>query len=185
MEKALHPIEIVVAVANKRVIGNGQTLPWGYIPEDMEHFKNITMGSYVVMGCRTLESICKNSSQKRLQGGILPGRTIFVLSRCPEKAHSRFPGCIAISDINAILKLRETRRVCIAGGQEVYEQFIVLPEIRVVHLTRIFADFPGDVFFPELHINEWQLRKNHMVPGDIKKGVPSIAFQTFIRNPRN
>ena len=63
----------IVAMANNRVIGKGNKLPW-HFSSDMKHFKQRTMGSTVIMGRKTYESI----------GKPLPGRENFVLSRKPD-----------------------------------------------------------------------------------------------------
>ena len=64
------PLEMIVARAANGVIGNAGTIPW-HIPEDLRHFKTVTMGAAVIMGRKTRESIGRN----------LPGRTNIVISR--------------------------------------------------------------------------------------------------------
>ncbi|MCD8475920.1 MAG: dihydrofolate reductase, partial [Shewanella fodinae] len=56
-------IALIAAMANNRVIGKDNQMPW-HLPEDLRHFKQVTMGKPVVMGRRTYESI----------GKPLPGR---------------------------------------------------------------------------------------------------------------
>jgi dihydrofolate reductase len=70
----------VVATARKRVIGKDNKLPW-HFSEDLKHFKKLTLGSTVIMGRKTFESI----------GRPLPGRMNFVLSRqhCHSEAEGR------------------------------------------------------------------------------------------------
>ena len=63
-------VAIIVAVAENGVIGRGNDLPWR-LPEDMKHFKRVTMGKPVIMGRKTWESI----------GRPLPGREMVVISR--------------------------------------------------------------------------------------------------------
>lgn len=178
--EGLWPIELVAAMANRRVIGNKEDLPWSNLPEDMEHFKKITTGAFVVMGRNTLEAISKKQGGRR--ENLLPGRTIFVLTRNPEKVERCFPGCHALPDIEAALRLRGSHRICVVGGQKVFEQFLPLPEIRVIHMTRIYADYQGDAFFPELPIGEWSVRKTVLYSADKDKGKPALSFQTLIRN---
>src|ERR1700761_4251232 len=64
-------ISLVVAMAHNNVIGRDNGLPWGRLPEDLKHFKAVTMGKPVLMGRKTYDSI----------GKPLPGRTNFVLTR--------------------------------------------------------------------------------------------------------
>ena len=63
-------IALVVAMADNGVIGRGGTLPW-HLPDDLKHFKTVTLGKPVLMGRRTFESI----------GKPLPGRRNLVLTR--------------------------------------------------------------------------------------------------------
>ena len=67
-------ISIVVAYSNNRVIGKDNKMPWD-IKEDLEFFKNLTMGNIIIMGRRTYESI----------GRALPGSINIVISRKIEQ----------------------------------------------------------------------------------------------------
>lgn len=178
--EGLWPIELVAAMANERVIGNKDDLPWGNLPEDMEHFKRVTAGAFVVMGRKTLEAISKKQGGRR--ENLLPGRMIFVLTRNPDNVERCFPGCRALPDIEAVFRLRGSHRICVVGGQKVFEQFLPRPEIRVIHMTRIYGDYHGDAFFPELPVGEWEVRKSDFIPGNKEKRKPSLSFQTLIRN---
>ena len=64
------PVTIVVARAQNGVIGRDGKLPW-HIPADLRRFKALTMGSVMVMGRKTFESL----------PGLLPGRRHIVLTR--------------------------------------------------------------------------------------------------------
>lgn len=72
-------ISLVAAVARNGVIGNKGALPWGHFPEDLAHFKRLTMGAAVVMGWRTWESLPEAVRP-------LPGRRNVVLTR--TEAHA-------------------------------------------------------------------------------------------------
>ncbi len=63
-------IAMIAAMANNRVIGKDNKMPW-HLPEDLRHFKALTLGKPVVMGRKTYESI----------GRPLPGRHNIVISR--------------------------------------------------------------------------------------------------------
>lgn len=54
-------------------IGNGVTMPW-HVPEDLAHFKEVTLGAPVVMGRKTWQSL--NPTFRPL-----PGRDNYILSR--------------------------------------------------------------------------------------------------------
>src|SRR6185436_19370196 len=66
------PVYLVAAVAENGVIGANGKLPW-HLPEDLRHFKQVTMGHPVIMGRKTWESV----------GKPLPNRTNIVISRRP------------------------------------------------------------------------------------------------------
>ncbi len=134
-------ISIIAAMAKNRVIGIGNSLPWD-IPEDMAHFKKMTMGKTIIMGQKTFESI----------GGALPGRKNIVLTR-DKNFHAE--GCFLAGSIEESLNLaKNDDEVMIIGGASIYQQF--LPLAQKMYLTLINHDFPGDVFFPEFSYNEWK-----------------------------
>jgi len=170
-------IKMIVAVGNKGVMGNGNDLPW-HIPEDLKYFKEKTLGSSVVVGFKTLKSISRKLGRS---DNLLPGRVIYVLTHNPDKVAICFPGCIALPDIESVLKLRDNRQVIIAGGKEVYEQFLRLPETRVIYMTRIYQDFPGDIVFPSLPNGEWETEEYHFHHANDDNSTPAMAFQTLIR----
>src|SRR4029077_14490550 len=62
--KRVSTVSLVVAVADHGVIGRNGALPWR-IPDDMRHFRRLTLGKPCVMGRRTWESLPKKP---------LPGR---------------------------------------------------------------------------------------------------------------
>ena len=72
MSEASPKIYLVVAVASNGVIGRDGQLPWR-LPEDLKHFKRLTLGHPVIMGRRTWESL----------KGPLPGRDNIVVTRQP------------------------------------------------------------------------------------------------------
>src|SRR5207248_3125291 len=104
------PITIVVARAQNRVIGRGGTLPWR-IPADLKRFKALTMGSAMVMGRKTFESL----------PGLLPGRRHIVLTR----AHGwNAEGAEVAHSVDEALQLARGERVSVIGGAEVFAQFL-------------------------------------------------------------
>src|SRR5688572_11041582 len=67
-------VSMIVAQANKRVIGKSNALPW-YLPADLKRFKELTTGHSVIMGRKTYESILAHL------GKPLPNRTNIVITR--------------------------------------------------------------------------------------------------------
>lgn len=144
-------LSIVVAVAQNGVIGHGNALPW-HLPDDLRRFKALTLGKPIVMGRKTHDSI----------GRALPGRTNIVVSR---QADLSVPGCLVVSSIDAALAAAgDVPEVVLIGGAELYRA--ALPAVDTIHLTRVHATVPGDVFFPVLDPAQWCETVVGMHPAD-------------------
>jgi dihydrofolate reductase len=101
----------IVAVANNRVIGKANQLPW-HFSKDLQHFKTTTLGQTVIMGLKTFESLgCK----------ALPGRTNLILDRSGENPH---PGQTYFTSLDDALKSVKTEHAFIIGGAELYRTTI-------------------------------------------------------------
>lgn len=122
----------IAALAENRVIGNGDRIPW-HLPEDFKFFKTTTMGHVLVMGRKTFESI----------GRPLPGRETIVLSRSGF-AH---PGVRTVARIDELGSPVDGRRVFICGGAEIYRQ--TLPLCSDLYLTHVKQTVAGDAWFPQ------------------------------------
>lgn len=137
MEKA-----IIVAIANQNAIGRNNELLC-HLPNDLKHFKEITLGHTVIMGRNTFFSLPK---------GALPKRRNIVLSFDDEK----FEGCeTALSIDDALEMCKNDEKVFFMGGASIYKQ--AYPLVDKLYLTKIHADFEADTFFPEINYNEWEL----------------------------
>src|SRR5882724_9049383 len=130
-------ISLVVAMARNNVIGRDNGLPWGRLPEDLKHFKAVTMGKPVLMGRKTFESI----------GKPLPGRTNFVLTR---DAKWKAEGVVVIHSLDEALTGDELSGI---GGAEIYR--LLLPLADRIYLTRIDTDVSGDTVFPSIDYTKW------------------------------
>jgi dihydrofolate reductase len=127
-------IYLVAAVAANGVIGAGGRIPW-HLPEDLKHFRSLTLGHAVIMGRRTWESL----------GKPLPGRENIVVTRRPGY---EAPGaCVAASLEAALALCRGEPVVFVIGGAELYAA--ALPLAHGLVLTEIQRDYEGDVRFPE------------------------------------
>jgi dihydrofolate reductase len=122
------PITIVVARAQNGVIGRDGKLPW-HIPADLKRFKALTMGSVMVMGRKTFDSL----------PGLLPGRRHIVLTR---NAEWRPDGAEVASSVEEALELAGNAPVSVIGGAEIFAMFLPLAER--VELTEVLADISGD-----------------------------------------
>lgn len=126
-------ITLVVARALNGVIGRGGGLPW-HIPADLKRFKAITMGTAMVMGRRTFESL----------PGILPGRRHIVLTRDPAWSAD---GAEVARSAEQALALAGNDRVSVIGGADVFELF--LPLADRIELTEVLAKIEGDTVMPD------------------------------------
>jgi dihydrofolate reductase len=126
-------ITLVVARAQNGVIGREGKLPW-HLPADLKRFKALTMGSAMVMGRKTFESL----------PGLLPGRRHIVLTRDPtweaegaEVAHS----------IKEAFQLAGAEPISVIGGADIFELF--LPFADRIELTEVLENIPGDTLIAD------------------------------------
>ncbi len=134
-------VQIVVAYARNRVIGRDNALPWR-LPGDLAHFKRNTLGSPIIMGRKTWESL----------GRPLPGRLNVVISRNSDYAANGAMVCVSLEA--ALQACAGAAKVCIIGGEQVFR--MALPMTDEIIATEIHADIEGDTCFPELVPDEWQ-----------------------------
>ncbi len=136
-------ISQIVAVANNYVIGKDNRLPW-HMPADIAYFKAVTWGHHVIMGRKNYES----------EGKSLPGRTNIVLSK---NVFYTIPDGIVVHNlsegIDIAYKNRETE-LFIIGGSKVYE--MAMPVTDRIYLTRIYAGYSGDVYYPAPDFRDWK-----------------------------
>jgi dihydrofolate reductase len=134
-------IYLVAAVAANGIIGAGGHLPWR-LPEDLKHFKHLTMGHPVIMGRRTWESL----------GGPLPGRENIVVS---TRRGYEAPGAAVASSLDAALALCAGEPVAfVIGGARLFEA--ALPLASGLVMTEIKRDYAGDTRFPEYDRSQWR-----------------------------
>ncbi|OHA79972.1 MAG: hypothetical protein A2747_01990 [Candidatus Yonathbacteria bacterium RIFCSPHIGHO2_01_FULL_44_41] len=172
----MRTFEIIAAVANGNVIGYQGEMPWGRLPNDLKHFESLTMGHSVVIGFNTLLAIGKMANRRTK---LLPGRKIYVLTRNPNKL-TQFPDCFWLPGVREASLINDRGRVFVAGGQDIYHQFIDHPQTRIIHITRIFANYHGDTFFPILQNDAWQIEKYDVCRAD-DRNKHEIGFITKSR----
>ncbi|MBI2336098.1 MAG: dihydrofolate reductase [Deltaproteobacteria bacterium] len=132
-------LSILVATSLNNVIGYQNKLPW-HLPEDLKHFKEITLGHSIVMGRKTFLSI----------GKPLPERTNLILTRNPKFSAD---GIEIVGSFDELLqKYHSTEEFFVIGGAEIYQQS--LPYVQKIYRTLIHQAFPGDTFFPTIDWNQ-------------------------------
>jgi dihydrofolate reductase len=110
------------------VIGRDGTLPW-HLPADLKRFKALTMGSAMVMGRRTFDSL----------PGLLPGRRHIVLTRDRDWSSA---GAEAVGSVDQALAAAGEEPLSVIGGAEIFALF--LPHADCIELTEVLADIAGD-----------------------------------------
>ena len=153
----------IVAADKNWGIGRNNRLPWR-IPEELAFFKKTTMGSTIVMGRKTLES---------LPGGRpLLGRRNIVLSRDTTRNVS---GVEFVQSIETLLAITNDETVFVIGGGQIYEQ--LLPYSSEAYVTKVDGSYETDTFFPDLD------KDTNWIVGSSFDSVTSetgITYQTFV-----
>jgi dihydrofolate reductase len=158
------PVTLVVARAMNGVIGRGGKLPW-HIPADLKRFKALTMGSAMVMGRKTFDSL----------PGLLPGRRHIVLTRDEGWGAE---GVEAAHTVEDALKLAGSERVSVIGGAEIFELFMAVADR--IELTEVLADIAGDTIMSDPRASgEWRAIWSEAHPAE--DGRPSYRFVTLER----
>jgi dihydrofolate reductase len=162
-------LELIVAVAANGVIGRGGTLPW-HLPDDLKHFKALTMGHPILMGRRTYESI----------GKPLPGRRSIVMSKTISAPPA--PGVNLAHSLDDALRFAASTPgpAFVIGGAALYAA--ALSRCARLHLTDLDVPVEGDTFFPAFDRSQWQLRAESRHEADDRHAT-GFWFRTYERIP--
>ncbi|CAM3490551.1 dihydrofolate reductase [Marinicrinis lubricantis] len=158
-------ISLIWAMGENREIGKDHDMPWK-LPAELAYFKKTTMGSPVLMGRKTFESI----------GKPLPGRENWVLTR--DRGYTAI-GCRMVYTLEeAVEQLKDVQEIFVIGGAEIYRMF--LPYADRLYVTKIKQSFPADTFFPEINWSQW--RQISAAPGEKNERNPyDYEFQVYER----
>lgn len=159
-------ISLVVAMAENRVIGRGNALPWK-ISEDLKNFKKITMGKPILMGRKTYASI----------GRPLPGRTNIVISRDDAFAAEGVKIAPQLTAALAKARAEDPKEIMIIGGAQIYE--LALPIADRIYLTEVHETIEGDAWFPKFDRADWRETAREDWPR--KDDTPAFSFVTLDR----
>ena len=135
-------ITLIAALAHNRVIGKDGGLPWS-LPDDLQHFKKLTLHKPVVMGHATAKSL----------RGPLPKRTNLVLSHGVVSLPG-FTQVHAKEEAIAHAEREQASELCVIGGAQIYTLF--MPIATRLELTHVEGDVNGDTLFPYFDMNEWE-----------------------------
>lgn len=157
-------ITIIVARALNGAIGKDNDLPW-HLPVDLKRFKALTMGTAMIMGRKTFDSL----------PGVLPGRRHIVLTRSKDWSHE---GVDVAHSLEEALALAGNEPVSVIGGAAIFDMFE--PIANKIELTEVIAEVEGDTFMPDLRSSErWRevAMEDHMPHGT----TPAFRFITLVR----
>jgi len=156
-------VNMIYARAANGVIGKNDTLPW-HLPEDMAHFKQVTMGWPVIMGRKTWDSLPAKFRP-------LPGRTNIVITRQADWQAEGAKVATGVED--AISLAGNIEQVWVIGGAQIYA--LAEPLADRIEVTEIAQDFEGDAFAPVLG-TQWvqSARESH-----ISKNGLQFSFTTY------
>lgn len=132
----------VVAMDQKRCIGQGNALPW-HLPADLKHFKEITQGGVVIMGRKTLESM----------GRTLPKRVNWVITRDQNWQFETAKIAHSIEEAlnQAVADVKQSEKpssLFIIGGGEIFQQTLDFTDR--LELTHVELDVQGDTYYPQI-----------------------------------
>jgi dihydrofolate reductase len=161
-------VSSIVATSLNHAIGKDNKLLW-HLPADLKFFKATTMGCPVIMGRKTFQSI----------GRKLPGRQNVVITRDKTfNSDKQFDLIVVGSMDEALVKLHAAPEVFIIGGGEIYKQSMDI--VDNIYLTVVKIHLDGDVYFPEINMNEFHLVWEEEHNADEKNEL-DYTFQKFER----
>lgn len=165
---------LVVAMAEDRVIGRNNALPWR-VQADLRQFRDLTLGKPIIMGRRTFDSI----------GKPLKGRTNIVISRDASffvegvKIAHCFEAALEIARAELPLHESADEEIMVIGGEQIFA--MALADADRIYLTEIQARVPGgDAFFPELDSREWRVAKEFQLCAATPE-TPAAHFKVLDR----
>ncbi len=172
-----NPIFCIVAMNENRIIGDGKNLLW-HLPGDLKRLKKMTMGSPLIMGRKTWDSI----------GRPLPGRANIVLT---NSVTWKAEGAIVVNSFkDAIIKADEwidnnmeinlnvtQKKIFLFGGAEIYK--IGLEYCDNIEMTKVKFNSKTGTKFPKLNESDW--KKTILEHNLAKNGVPEHSYWHYRR----
>ena len=161
---------IIVAIADNNAIGRNNELLW-HISEDLRFFKRTTLGSPVIMGRKTFESI----------GRALPGRVNIVVSR-GFSTGEEVEVVNSLEDAFAVAEDTNLEKCFVIGGGQIYAQALDFADRLVVtHVHTVIED--ADTFFPAINPEIWNVVQRSEMFTDEETGY-QFEFVEYARKIR-
>ena len=159
---------IVVVVDENNAIGKNNNLLC-HLPNDLKHFKNITLHNTIIMGRRTLEAMPNSAA--------LPQRKNIVLT---SNKNLQFDNCVMLHSLPEVWEYcKDEEEIFFIGGGQIFNA--VFNDMDKLHLTRIHHTFEeADTFFPKIDFSHWELIEEEK-QNKKKKHIYDYTFQTYER----
>lgn len=139
-------ITLIAAMSKNNVIGDNNRLPWR-LPTDLAHFREKTVGNYILMGRKTFESLGSKP---------LPLRKNIVLSKSIKETDLK--DTLFMSSFKEAVKRvsNYTDQLIVIGGSQIYQT--ALPYANNLIITEVDLDIEGDAYFPKI-TQDWKIEK--------------------------
>lgn len=142
------------------VIGKNNTLPW-HLPEDLKLFKANTMGSSVVMGRNTFDSL-------KMPNGLPNRHNIVISTQAPNFSS---PNVTWANKLDVAIEVGKgySDNVFIIGGANVYAQVLEQGCVDAMLISMVDEEYEGDVKFPNVDWTKWEMIESVQYTGFIFK----------------
>ena len=163
MSDAVRPeIVLLLARADNGVIGSDGDIPWK-IPGDLKRFKAMTMGTPMLMGRKTFDSL----------PGLLPGRRHIVLTR---DANWQAEGAEVVHTVEEAIAAAQAPVLSVIGGAEIYRLFEPLADR--LEITQVHLSPPGDARIDPPDPVRWmETAREDVVARDYMPGFSYLRFE--------
>lgn len=139
-------IGLIWAEAHHGIIGAGGVMPW-HVPEDLAHFREVTLGSPIVMGRKTWDSLPERFRPLR-------GRENVIVTRDPAWAADGAVRAGSVDEALAIAGATGPEWIWVIGGAQVFSE--VIDRAHRLEVTELDLDVPGDTMAPSIDLT-WRL----------------------------
>lgn len=149
-------IVLIAAVGENGEMGHNNDLLW-HLPGDLPRFKKITMGSPIIMGRKTFDSI----------GRALPGRLNIVLTANDKWTAKDVTVASSIEQALALANAESTDKAFVIGGGQIYTLFLAYA--TTLEMTEVFDSPIADTFFPNFSGAQFkETHRQHITDNDPK-----------------
>lgn len=166
-KKRMTQLSLIAALDRDFAIGRGNALPW-HLPDDLKHFKALTLGKPVLMGRKTAQSL----------GRALPKRRNLVLTRGGAVPFAGMQAVASLEEALAQVAAEGGEELCVIGGGEVYA--LALPRATHLHLTHVETIVEdADAFFPRFDARDWRetARTHHPADAEHPLGFDFVDYE--------